>query len=217
MKKIKLHNFSITLCIIGFLLPILGILLVHNFNYLVISGSAFILAITLIYIYVSRQEHLSDLVITSEKIILIYRKFNKVSKEIPINITELKNIEINITKQISQSNTINTFPYQIDVCFRGESSYKNFCVQKGNYNIAFQIYNMLKNIVGDINIKANGTHSDIIQADIDNYIKCGKRLSAISRFNSTQNKQQKTEIAVGVIILLLFFIFIICMFINYAF
>ena len=90
MKRIRLHTFSISYCIIGFLLPTLGILLLNNVNYLVISGSAFIFAITLIHIHMSRQEHISDLILEPEKILIIYRKFNKISKEIPISINDIK-------------------------------------------------------------------------------------------------------------------------------
>lgn len=217
MKRIRLHTFSISYCIIGFLLPTLGILLLNNVNYLVISGSAFIFAITLIHIHMSRQEHISDLILEPEKILIIYRKFNKISKEIPISINDIKRVEINITKQLSNSNISNTFPFQINVNFYGDSLYRNFRVKKGNYNVAFQIYNMLLNIVNDISIKASGVHSEVIQADIDNYIRLGKRLSFLSRFMQTQSKHNLIEISVGIIILLLFLIFILFMFINYVF
>ena len=76
---------------------------------------------------------------------------------------------------------------------------------------------MFLNIVNDISIKASGVHSEVIQADIDNYIRLGKRLSLLSRFIRTQSKQNIIEISVGIIILLIFLIFILFMFINYVF
>ena len=215
MKKIKLNTFSITFCIIGFILPIIGILLDNKFNYMVISGSSFLFAITLIYIYINRQEHISDLVLTPETLILQYRKFNKLCKEINIDISAINQVDISITKQISGSSIASTFPFQIEICFRGDNVHKNIYLQRGNYNIVFKIHKELSNIINNINIKAYGAHSNVIQADIDNYIKCGKRLSAFSRFMSTQNKQGKREIFIGIIILFLFFIFIIFMLVNY--
>ena len=216
MKKIKLQTFSIIYCIMGFLFPILGILSENNMGYLGLTASSFIFATTMIYVYLNRKEHISDLVLMPDKVVLIYKKFNKTCKEISMNISDITSIEINITNHISKSSISNTFPFKIDVIFHGNSLYKNFYITRGNYNIVFKIYNTFKNIVNNINIKASGVQSDVMQADIDNYIRLGRRLPLFSRFIQTQSKQNIIEISVAIIIFLIFLIFILFSFANYV-
>ena len=217
IKRIKLQTFNITYCLIGFLLALLGYLLDSIINYLTFTASSFLLAISILYIYKNSKEHISTLTLTPEKLILQYKKFNKVCKEINIDIKDINEVSINIIKCTSKSHIVNTFPYSIEFCFKSNNNHKLFYLQKGDYNIVFIIYKNLKNIINNITIKASGVHSNVIQADIDNYLKCGKRLSTFTRFMLTQNKRGKIEIFIGITILFLFYIILVCSLINYSF
>lgn len=194
MKNIQIDNRNIFL--IGFssltlVMGIVGFLFTQPIKggplFLLSCGisSAFTTILSVIRNY--KRNHVIKLGITPTQITIIYNK----KKSETVNIRDIASVDINVRKQTREK----VFPYQISVSFKENSGFQNhFSIQKGNYNIVFRIYDSLLDIVPCININASGIHSDVIQADVDLYIKCKKRIPLLLRFAKSLNKREKFEI-----------------------